>query len=115
MRLQVPEKLSPLLAPKKFKVIFGGRGSGKSMTVAAIILMRVMTEGIRVACMREMMNSLDDSVHALLCDEIKRLEMPGFTIYNNRIDHESGGQIVYKGLARNPESVKSMHGFYSMF
>lgn len=81
------------------------------MTVAALILMRVVTEGARVACMREMMNSLDDSVHALLCDEIERLGMPGFTIYHNRIDHESGGGIVYKGLARNPESVKSMHGF----
>jgi phage terminase large subunit len=64
--LQIPEKLEPLLKPKKFKIIYGGRGSGK------------------------------------------------FTVFHNRIEHESGGEITYKGLARNPESVKSMHG-YSVF
>jgi phage terminase large subunit len=61
-----------------------------------------------------MMNSIDDSVHALFCEEIERLQIPGFTIFHNRIEHESGGEITYKGLARNPESVKSMHG-YSVF
>jgi phage terminase large subunit len=113
-KLQIPEKLEPLLKPKKFKVIYGGRGSGKSMTVAGLLLVRVATEGIKVAAMREMMNSIDDSVHALFCEEIERLQIPGFTIFHNRIEHESGGEITYKGLARNPESVKSMHG-YSVF
>ena len=109
--MSIPRKLQPLLKPKKIKVAYGGRGSGKSMTVADILLFKVMTEGARVGCMREMMNSIDDSVHALLCDEIARLDLQGFTIYNNSIVHESGGMIKYKGLARNPESVKSMHGF----
>ena len=110
-RLSIPKKLKPFLSPKKFKVAYGGRGSGKSMSIAGMLLMRVMTEGARVGCMRENMNSIDDSVHALLCDEIERLELTGFTILNNSISHTSGGEIKYKGLARNPESVKSMHGF----
>jgi phage terminase large subunit len=110
-KLQLPHVLEPLLKPKKIKVIYGSRGSGKSMSVADILLMRVATEGIKVAGMREMMNSIDDSVHALFCDEIERLGLCGFTIQHNRILHENGGEIVYKGLARNPESVKSMHGF----
>ncbi len=110
-KMSIPKKLKPFLKPKKIKVAYGGRGSGKSMTVADILLFKVMTEGARVGCMREMMNSIDDSVHALLCDEIERLNLPGFTIFNNSIVHESGGEIKYKGLARNPESVKSMHGF----
>lgn len=109
--MSIPKKLQPLLKPKKIKIAYGGRGSAKSMTVADMLLMKVMTEGARIGCMREMMNSIDDSVHALLCDEIERLQLPGFTIYNNYITHESGGMIKYKGLARNPESVKSMHGF----
>lgn len=61
--------------------------------------------------MREMMNSIDDSVHALLAEEIDRLSLDGFTIQNNTIFHKDGGSFKYKGLARNPESVKSMHGF----
>lgn len=112
--LKIPEKLEPILQPKKFKIIYGGRGSGKSMTVAGLLLVRVATEGIKVAAMREMMNSIDDSVHSLFVEEIERLQIPGFNVFHNRIEHESGGEITYKGLARNPESVKSMHG-YSVF
>jgi len=111
LKIQIPEKLEPLLEPKKFKVIYGGRGSGKSMTVADLLLMRIMSEGIKVACMREMMNSIDDSVHALLCSEIERLGLDGFTIQANAIYHKNGGEVKYKGVARNSESVKSMHGF----
>ena len=109
--LKIPKKLKPLLKPKKFKIIYGGRGSGKSMTVGDLLLMRVQTEGLRLGCMREMMNSIDDSVHALLKDEISRLELHGFEVQNNAIYHTNGGEVKYKGLARNPESVKSMHGF----
>lgn len=110
-KLQLPEIFQPLLNPKKIKVIYGSRGSGKSMSVADLLLLRVATEGIKVAGMREMMNSIDDSVHALFSDEIDRLGFSGFTVQHNCILHENGGEIRYKGLARNPESVKSMHGF----
>ena len=109
--LQIPEKLQPLLRPKKFKIIYGGRGSGKSMSVGDLLLMRMQTEGIKVAAMREMMNSIDDSVHALFEEEINRLDLEGFNILHNKILHENDGCITYKGLARNPESVKSMHGY----
>jgi len=110
-KLQLPKKLLPLLKPKKFKVIYGGRGGGKSMSVAGLLLMRVQTEGLKVGAMRELMNSIDDSVHSLFVSEIERLDLQGFAVQNNAIYHESGGCIKYKGLARNPESVKSMHGF----
>lgn len=109
--LQIPEKLEPLLRPKKFKIIYGGRGSGKSMTIGDILLFRVQTEGIKVSAMREWQNSIEDSVHSLFVEEIDRLQLQGFKDQYNRITHDSGGEITYKGLARNPESVKSMHGF----
>ncbi len=109
--MQVPSRLKPLFEPKPIKIIYGGRAGGKSMTVADILLMRMMTESIKVAGMRELMNSVSDSVHSLFEEEISRLNLHGFTIQNSTIFHESGGQIVYKGLSRNPEAVKSMHGF----
>lgn len=109
--IKIPEKLQPLLKPKKFKIIYGGRGSGKSMTVADLLLLKCKTEGAKISGMREMMNSIDDSVHALFMDEISRLELEGFGVMSNNITCDTGGGISYKGLARNPESVKSMHGF----
>lgn len=110
-KMSIPKKLEPLLRPKKFKVIFGGRGSGKSMTVGDIVLMRLVTEGVKVAAMREMMNSIDDSVHSLFQEEIDRIGLSDFSILHNKISHANGGEITYKGLARNPDSVKSMHGY----
>jgi len=66
---------------------------------------------MRVGCFREFQNSIDDSVYSLLVDEIDRLELPGFGVLGTEINHESGGEMRFRGLARNPGSMKSMHGF----
>ena len=109
--MHIPEVLAPLLKPKQFKVVYGGRGGGKSVTIADILLMRVMTEGIKVSAMRELMNSITDSCHSLFTMEIARLELEGFDIQATSIYHKGGGEIQYKGLSRNPEAIKSMAGF----
>ena len=43
-----------------------------------------------------------------MCDEIERLELEGFTITANTINHSSGGYAFFKGLARNITSIKGM-------
>lgn len=109
--LQIPEKLLPLITkPKRFKVIIGGRGSGKSVGVSDILIMMVDQKGYSVACGREFQNSIDDSVHNQIRSEIQRLEAPGFEVQSTRINHRNGGGFSYKGLSRNPESIKSMQG-----
>ena len=110
--MQIPRKLLPLVQkPKRFKVIIGGRGSGKSHTVADICLMDAQTKRIKTGCFREFMNSIEDSVYSLLCGEIERLELQGFDTQNNKIKIGNDSMFTFKGLARNPESVKSMHGY----
>lgn len=111
-KMSLPRKLLPLVKKKKrYKVVIGGRGSGKSHSVADICLMDAQTNGIKTACFREYMNSMADSVHSLLKDEIERLGLQGFESLNNNVRHSSGGEFVFRGLARNLESIKSMHGF----
>ena len=102
-------KLGQLLEiPKRIKMIVGGRGSTKSTFAADYVLAQV-SNGQLWCCGREFQNSIDESVHRLLLDEIERLELEGFNHDNNHIYHrESGGRIFYKGLSRNPRSVKSM-------
>jgi len=115
-KMLIPEKLLPLVNRKKrFKVLIGGRGSAKSVTIADLLLMKAQTEGVKVGCFREYMNSIDDSVHALLGAEIARLELAGFTVQNNAIRHVNGAEFKFKGLARNPEGIKSAHGFKYFF
>jgi len=111
-KMQIPKKLRRFIdTPKRFKIAIGGRGSGKSMSFADMCLMDAQTKGIKTACFREFQNSIDDSVHALLKSEIERLNLQGFEVQNNQILLNQDPVFKFRGLARNPEGVKSMHGF----
>jgi len=110
--LTIPEKLQGFLTKKKrFKIAFGGRGAAKSQSFADIFLLKSQTEKAKTGCFREMQNSIEDSVHSLLKSEINRLELDGFTSEKATIYNNQGGEFRFKGLARNPDAVKSMHGF----
>jgi phage terminase large subunit len=110
--MQLPKRLRPLVEkPKRFKVLLGGRGSGKSMSVGDICLMDAQTKGIKTACFREFQISMDDSVHSLLSGEIQRLDLQGFEVQQTVIKYGGQDAFKFRGLARNPEGIKSMYGF----
>jgi phage terminase large subunit len=96
---------------KRFVIVIGGRGSGKSVQVIDVAMAGVKDLGDKVYCLREFQNSLEDSVHSLITSEYDRLSFEGFTTQNNVIMHEDGGEFKFKGLARNPASIKSAAGF----
>lgn len=107
-----PRKLLPLLQKKKrFKIIIGGRGGGKSRTVGYINLKDAQTQGLKIGYFREFQNSIDDSVKSLLDKGIEDLELKGFRSTNTEIESHTGGLFRFKGLARNPSSIQSMEGF----
>jgi phage terminase large subunit len=110
--MTLPSKLLPLInKPKRFKIVIGGRGSGKSQSVGDICLMDAQTRGIKTACFREYQARMDDSVYALLVGEIRRLGLEGFKVQSDAIQYNGQDAFKFMGLARNPESVKSMYGF----
>lgn len=110
------EKLERAVKSKKrFVIVYGGRGSMKSVGVVDIMLAGVMDHGDKVYCLREFQESISDSVHALNKEEVKRLGLEGFTVQEKTIFHTSGGEFRYRGLARNPESIKSAAGFRRFF
>jgi len=112
LKIQIPEKLAPFLTKKKrYKVAFGGRGGGKSFNYGDMLNHIVATQGIKVGCLREYQNSLDDSVYSLLEERVNIVGVPGFKILKNRIDHVNGGGYRFKGLARSIDAIKSLHGF----
>lgn len=111
-KLQLPRKLQPFLEkPKRFKIAFGGRGGGKSEGFAGTFLLKAQTEGAKTLCLRELQNSIDDSVHALLEEKIKVMDLQGFTVTDHAITINGDDAFKFKGLSRNPDAVKSMHGF----
>ena len=110
--VMVPEKLERFVTiPKRFKVAFGGRSGTKSMTFADILASRAKDYGEKTLCIRELQNSIEDSVHALLKAEIDRLGFPGFEITDKAIRIEGEDVFKFKGMGRNTDAVKSMYGF----
>jgi phage terminase large subunit len=103
--------LPALLSKKRFVNIVGGRGSGKSQGEACIVVVDMHDAGIKTACFREFQNSIEDSVYSLLESQINRMGLTGFTLINNAVRSANGAEAKFKGLARNPDSVKSMDGF----
>jgi len=113
--LRIVEGIAWLLSkPKRIKIAVGGRGSAKSIGVGDIMLM-LCDHGERICCTREFQNSIDDSVHESLKQEIDRLGVEGMDYTNNHIRSSSGGEIFYKGLARNITSLKSIAGIHRLW
>jgi len=58
------------------------------------------------------MNSIDDSVHSTLAEEVERLGLEDFyKVYKNQITGRNGTLFRYAGLARNLSSIKSKNAF----
>jgi phage terminase large subunit len=113
--LHITAKIYWLLSkPKRIKIAVGGRGSQKSTGIGDIMI-ACADRGERICCSREYQNSIDDSVHENLKQEIERLGVDGFTVLNNEIRSSNGGEIFYKGLARNITSLKSLAGVKKLF
>ncbi len=93
---------------------YGGRGGGKSHSIARAILARCMAGSERVFCGREVQKSINDSVHQLFTDLIRdmRLSPDVVVVQNTRILFpETGSQITYGGLlGHTVDAVKSMEG-----
>lgn len=93
--------------PKRIKIIVGGRGSTKSTGIADYVA-ALVSSGQLWCCARENQNSIEESVHRTILDEISRLGITGFDDTKTSITHEqSGGRTFYRGLARNITSLKS--------
>ncbi len=108
-----PEVMRPvLLQPARYKVLRGGRGSGKSWGVAEVLVVLASLIPLRVLCARELQISIADSVHRLLCDWIDRKGLQSrYVITNTSISCPSTGSLfIFKGLKHNISEIKSMEG-----
>jgi len=95
----------------RYIAIKGGRGSGKSHSVAESLIIRAASKPLRILCSREIQKSIKDSVKRLLDDKIKKVNLEGFyDITDTEIRGKNGSLFLFAGLRSNPESVKSMEG-----
>lgn len=113
IRVEVPRKLKPLLYPKRYKGLFGGRGGSKSHFFAEQIIIRAFTQPTRIVCIREVQNSIKDSVKQLLQDKIAKFGLEKFfDILESEIRGPRGSVIVFKGMqSYNASNIKSLEGY----
>jgi phage terminase large subunit len=94
--------------PAPYKVLYGGRGGAKSWSVARSYIMEASKKKYRYLCTREFQSSMKDSVHKLLTDQIFELGLENsFTVTEAAITSKIGSEFMFKGLKRDPNSVRS--------
>lgn len=106
-----PEKLGVLFKPSRYKVLYGGRGGAKSWGVARALLILGRTKPLRIICAREIQKSIAESVHKLLADQVKALELQAFyEVQQTVIRGQNGTEFTFHGLKHNVQSIKSAEG-----
>lgn len=114
LRIEVPEKLVPLLQPARYKGAHGGRGGAKSHFFAQLAVIKAYSQpGARIVCIREVQNTIKDSVKHLIESKIDRMGLSGyFEPMVSEIRTKSGGLIAFKGMQDyNADNIKSLEDF----
>lgn len=106
---------SPLV---RFKGVRGGRGAGaKSWGMTSLLVQECNRRRHRVACLREIQNSIEESVYELIEKTVDRLRYPGWKFTKSSIDSPAGSHIIFKGLKdlRSSRNIKGLEGFDRFF
>lgn len=113
LTIDLPRKARETLLPSaRFKVLYGGRDSAKSWSMARMLLARGRARPERILCTREVQKSIAESVHQLLKDQISVLGMQDFyEVQQNYIHGANGTQFSFHGLSgQTATSIKSFEG-----
>jgi phage terminase large subunit len=107
-----PPKLEFLFHPKRYKVAYGGRGGAKSWGFARALVIKGAEKKLRILCVREVQQSIKDSVHQLLVDQIQALGLgTKYDVLTTEIRGKNGTLILFAGLSDlTVESIKSFEG-----
>ncbi len=111
LSVEIIKELQPFAQPYRYKVAYGGRGSGKSWGIAILLVLRAYQQPTRVLCCREIQKSITDSVLQLLADQIERLGLQDyFEVQKNQIIGSNGSRFIFEGLRSNITKIKSLEG-----
>lgn len=114
VNLQLHRKLAFLMEMHPYKVAYGGRNSYKSWSFARALLALGMDQSLRVLCARETQKSLADSVHQLLRDQIKILDIGSYYEITDNAIRGTNRETLFRftGLSdQTADSIKSFEGF----
>ncbi|MEE9356581.1 MAG: PBSX family phage terminase large subunit [Methylococcaceae bacterium] len=112
--LNIPPKLQPMITKfngYKYFLGKGGRGSAKTQSAARFLLYLAGQYKIRIVCGREVQNSIEESVYAVLKDLIEDFSLP-YTVTLKYIQHTvTGSRFMFKGFRdQGKTNIKGLEG-----
>lgn len=125
IQVEIPGKIMRVFAnpdgsPRRslYKILRGGRGSGKSESIARLLIAESRSRRQRILCTRMYQASIGDSVLKTLEEAAIDMGLLGdpkkpdeFEIQKTTILHrKTGSDFIFKGLQRDIGSIKSMKG-----
>lgn len=98
------------LAKARNRVLIGGRASSKSWDAAGFATFLADNYKLRILCVRQLQNKIEESVYALLKIQIERFGLNGrFRILDNKIlNNGTGAEFMFYGLWRHISEIKSL-------
>lgn len=110
-QVDLPEYAGDLWQPFRHLAWHGGRGPGKTRTVATGLVLQSMENHERVLCGRETQRSIKDSSKRVLDDEIDRLGVRSvFTSTETEIRGPNDSLFLFNGIRGNASGIKSIEG-----
>lgn len=112
--LSMPPKLLPMITQfnnYRACLLEGGRGSGKSQSVARFLLYLGEQRKLRIVCGREIQANIEESVYTLLKDLIQQYNL-AYDVLAHEIRHRyTGTTIKFKGFREQGSvNVKGLEG-----
>lgn len=94
----------------RHRVLYGGRASSKSWEFAGRIAQIGQEYKTRVLCVRRFQNRINDSVYTLIKNQIDNFGLGGYHIGATSISHANGSEMIFYGIERNTDEIKSFEG-----
>jgi phage terminase large subunit len=100
------------LKPARNRVLYGGRASSKSWDAAGFATFLASNYKLRILCVRQFQNKIEESVYTLLKAQIERFGLRNaFRILDNKIiGRTTGTEFLFYGLWRSIDEIKSLEG-----
>jgi phage terminase large subunit len=100
LRIPTARVFEPLLAPARYKAVYGGRGSGKSHFFGELLVEICQAErGTSAVCIRESQRTLAQSSKRLIESKIAALGLGHqFKIFNDKLETPGDGIIIFRGM-----------------
>lgn len=114
MKVELARAFQELLTAKvRYKLYYGGRAGGKSFAFADALLTLATSKTLLIACVREVQNSIRDSVYKLIADRIHYYGLDNeYRLYEDRIVNlKNRSKFIFKGIMEhNAQNIKSLEG-----